>query len=219
MKKTLNEQVFLIKQMMGKLNEGEIYKSSSEEHDDYLNELKTVEGTTKYLMRVSEKVEFIAEDLWNHYKGTEFWHYIKPLYSGLKSISDLERRHTRTDQREENISYAIEFIKSGFGEDQSEEDDETLNLNEALSGTPKMEKGKDYYGVSTKDGQKYLIKVLETTGLMGDCNVFFGETLIAKGYSMFVGGNFNTPSGVWAFKDPQMKSKYGDFKVTSTSNL
>jgi hypothetical protein len=127
--------------------------------------------------------------------------------------------HTRTDEREENISYAIEFIKSGFGEDQSEEDDETLNLNEALSGTPKMEKGKDYYGVSTKDGQKYLIKVLETTGLMGDCNVFFGETLIAKGYSMFVGGNFNTPSGVWAFKDPQMKSKYGDFKVTSTSNL
>ena len=53
-----------------------------------------------------------------------------------------------------------------------------------------MEKGKDYYGVSTKDGQKYLIKVLETTGLMGDCNVFLGETLIAKGYTMFVGGNF-----------------------------
>lgn len=54
---------------------------------------------------------------------------------------------------------------------------------------------------------------------MGDCNVFFGETLIAKGYTMFVGGNFNTPSGVWAFKDPQFKSKYGNFKVTSTSNL
>lgn len=123
MKKTLNEQVFLIKQMMGKLNEGEIYKSSSEEHDDYLNELKTVEGTIKYLTRVSEKVEYIAEDLRNYYKGTEFWHYIKPLYSGLKSVSDLQRMHTRTDQREENISYAIEFIKSGFGEDDEEQQD------------------------------------------------------------------------------------------------
>ena len=97
---------------------------------------------------------------------------------------------------------------------------EMMKLEESLNaGTLKMEKGKDYYGVSTKDGQKYLIKVLETTGVMGDCNVFSGETLIAKGYTMFVGGNFNTPSGVWSFKDPQFKSKYGDFKVKSTSSL
>ena len=33
--KSLNEQTSRIKQMMG-LNEGEIYKSGSEEHDDYL---------------------------------------------------------------------------------------------------------------------------------------------------------------------------------------
>ena len=118
--KNLNEQTSRIKQMMG-LNEGEIYKSGSEEHDDYLNELKTVEGTIKYLTRVSEKVDYIAEDLRNYYKGTEFWHYIKPLYSGLKSVSDLQRMHTRTDEREENISYAIEFIKSGFGEDDEEQ--------------------------------------------------------------------------------------------------
>ena len=231
MKNNLNEQTSRIKQMMG-LNEGEIYKSSSEEHDDYLNELKTVEGTIKYLTRVSEKVEYIAEDLRNYYKGTEFWHYIKPIYSGLKSVSDLQRRHTRTDEREENISYAIEFIKSGFGEDDEEQRDmpgfegtqdnlDALTIREQQTNakTLRMEKGKDYYGVSTKDGQKYLIKVLETTGLMGDCNVFLGETLIAKGYTMFVGGNFNAPIGVWSFKDPQFKSKYGDFKVTSTSNL
>jgi len=120
MKKTLNEQTSRIKQMMG-LNEGEIYKSSSEEGVDYLNELKTVEGTIKYLTRVSEKVEYIAEDLRNYYEDTEFWHYIRPLYKGLKSVSDLQRMHTRTDEREENISYAIEFIKSGFGEDDDEQ--------------------------------------------------------------------------------------------------
>lgn len=38
---------------------------------------------------------------------------------------------------------------------------EMMKVEESLNtGTIKMEKGKDYYGTSTKDGQKYLIKVL-----------------------------------------------------------
>jgi hypothetical protein len=120
-KQTLNEQSSRIKSMMG-LNEGEVYKSSAEEHQDYLDSLKTPEGAVEYLKKMSEKVEYIAEDLAVKFRDTPFWYHIKPLYSGLRSVSDMEHFYTRSDQRSENVSYAIEFITSDHIQDNSEEE-------------------------------------------------------------------------------------------------
>ena len=176
--------------------------------------------------QMANAYEYVAEEAGSDYGGVEMQKLIKEQGEALryfeKEISKISNEYGERLMdmlRDFKLDFANIEENNGNTSDESMDSVETSNLNEAISGTPKMEKGKDYYGMSTKDGKKYLIKVLETTGVMGDCNVFFGETLIAKGYSMFVGGNFNTPSGVWAFKDPQMKSKYGDFKVTSTSNL
>lgn len=121
-KQTLNEQSSRIKSMMG-LNEGEIYKSSAQEHQDWLDSLKTPEGAIDYLKDMSVKVEYIAEDLVKHFKDTPYWTHIKPLYSGLRSVSDMEMFHTRGDQRSENVSHAIEFITSDHMQDNSEEDE------------------------------------------------------------------------------------------------
>ena len=121
-KQTLNEQSSRIKSMMG-LNEGEIYKSSAQEHQDWLDSLKTPEGAIDYLEKMSVKVEYIASDLVKYFKDTPYWTHIKPLYSGLRSVSDMEMFHTRSDQRSENVSHAIEFIKSDHMQDNPEEDE------------------------------------------------------------------------------------------------
>ena len=148
-KVTLEEQQTRIKSMMG-LNEGEVYKSGAEEHQEYLDSLKTPEGAIEYLKKMSEKVEYIAEDMAVKFKDTPFWSHIKPLYSGLRSVSDMEHFYTRTDQRSENVSYAIEFITSDHMGEEEEYDDEPSDdqmMNQGnYEGGIKYGKGDEWQG-------------------------------------------------------------------------
>jgi hypothetical protein len=148
-KVTLEEQQTRIKSMMG-LNEGEVYKSGAEEHQEYLDSLKTPEGAIEYLKKMSEKVEYIAEDMAVKFEDTVFWHHIGPLYKAIKSVSDMEGFHTRTDRRNENVSYAIEHITHDHAEDEEEYDDEPTDdqmMNQGnYEGGIKYGKGDEWQG-------------------------------------------------------------------------
>ena len=113
-KQNLNEQSSRIKEIM-RLNEGELYWPD-ERNKAYEEKLQTVPGVIEYLSRVSQNVERIARDLEEIYGETSYWHYIGPMFSGLKSVSDMEGFHTNTENRQENVKNIIDRIGSDFNE-------------------------------------------------------------------------------------------------------
>jgi hypothetical protein len=127
-KQTLNEQSSRIKQIMG-LTEGELYFP-----DDQMKarekELQTVPGVIEYLKGISQKIEYVTRDLEKIYGETSYWHYIEPMFSGLKSVSDMEGFHTNTENRQENVKNIIDRIDSDFNEDLSRYDDNESDMNE-----------------------------------------------------------------------------------------
>jgi hypothetical protein len=105
---TLNEELARIKGMM-KINED--IESSI---DGKEQKLTSVEEVIDYIKMVSSQVEQITETMSNKLLDTEFWNYVKPMYSGLRSVSDMEGFHTRSDEKSRNISTVLDIIKNDY---------------------------------------------------------------------------------------------------------
>ena len=75
------------------------------------------------LKKLSSQVELIADKFEDKYGATEYWsHYLKPIYSGLKGVSDMEAMYTRSDQQSENIAYVIENLAEDYKTNIAEDD-------------------------------------------------------------------------------------------------
>jgi hypothetical protein len=53
------------------------------------------------------------------FEGTEYWDYVRKMYSALRNVSDMEKFHTRTDQHGQNVSDVISSLKDSFGYESS----------------------------------------------------------------------------------------------------
>lgn len=89
-------------------------------------DMTSVEEVIDYVKGVSEMVEEVTEELASKFINTEYWSYIKPMYDGLRSVSDMESGYTRSDERSENVASVIDLLKNDFevGEQSSVEDDD-----------------------------------------------------------------------------------------------
>jgi len=115
-KYTLQEESSRIKNMMG-INED--LQSPMDEKS-----IGSVSDVINYVTNVSEKIELIASEMSADFEGTEFWDYVKPMYSGLRSVSDMEGMYTRGDQQSENVSNVIDRLKSEHSDESSVENDD-----------------------------------------------------------------------------------------------
>ena len=132
-KQTLNEQVSRIKGMM-KMNEDMEFPMEDQE-------MKSVEEVIDYITRFSSQIEELSEEFRSKLDGSEFWPYVKPMYSGLRSVSDMEGQYTRSDERMENVSGVIEFLKSDYEMDnqssvEDDDDDEKQERNYGVDDEP-----------------------------------------------------------------------------------
>ena len=117
-KQNLNEQISRIKGMM-KMNEDMEFPMEDQE-------MKSVEEVIDYITKFSSQIEELSEEFRLKLDNTEFWSYVKPMYSGLRSVSDMEGQYSRSDERMENVTSVIEFLKSDYEMDNqsSVEDDD-----------------------------------------------------------------------------------------------
>lgn len=117
-KQTLNEQVSRIKGMM-KMNEDMEFPMEDQK-------MKSVEEVVDYITRFSSQIEELAEEFAIKLNRTEYWSYVEPMYSGLRSVSDMEGGYTRSDERGENVARVIDLLKSDheMGNGSSVEDDD-----------------------------------------------------------------------------------------------
>ncbi len=76
------------------------------------------------LKMFSEQLEEVSQQFHDTFKDTPYWDYVEQMYSGVRSVSDMEMNYTRTDETGENVSRVIEILKSDFGEDSSVENDD-----------------------------------------------------------------------------------------------
>jgi hypothetical protein len=142
MKKELNEELSKIKGLMNKIEEGayvlgadgprerrpgeqiRAFKASDfGGQDDESGHEVEPEVAIEVLKAVAERVDHVAEGLYNNFKDTPYWYYVKKMYSALKNVSDVNRMHTGTDNRGENINDVVEYIQSAFDESPNEDDE------------------------------------------------------------------------------------------------
>jgi len=133
-KYTLQEESSRIKNMMG------IREDLQSPMDE--KSIGSVSDVIDYVTNVSEKVEIIASDMSADFEGTEFWDYVKPMYSGLRSVSDMEGMYTRGDQQSENVSNVIDRLKSEHGDES--------DLNEADWNSPEERERIRMYNETSK---------------------------------------------------------------------
>ena len=117
-KQTLNEQVSRIKGMI-KMNEDMEFPMEDQK-------MKSVEEVVDYITRFSSQIEELAEEFRSKLDGTDYWPYVNKMYSGIRSVSDMEGQYTRSDERQENVAGIIELIRSDYEMDSrsSVEDDD-----------------------------------------------------------------------------------------------
>jgi hypothetical protein len=145
MKKSLNEELDKIKGLINKIEEGGAYilgangprerkpgeqirafsSSDFDDQDDSSNNQVEPEVAIEVLKSVAERVDNVAEGLYNNFKDTPYWYHVKKMYSALKNVSDLDRMHTGTANRGENINDVIEYIQNDFSQS-TEEDEENM---------------------------------------------------------------------------------------------
>lgn len=147
-KQTLNEQSSRIKKMMG------ISENLESQMDTERKELSSVDEVINYITSISSKIEELSEEMREKLDGTEFWNYIKPMYSGLRSVSDMEGFYTRGDQKDENISNIIELLKSDYeiGTQSSVEDDDYDERQERNYGVDDEPSDDDIYNGFGREG-------------------------------------------------------------------
>jgi hypothetical protein len=143
MKKDLNEEVNKIKGLINKIEEGGAYilgadgprdrrpgekisafsaSDFSDEEDSSENQVEP-EVAIAVLQSVAERVDKVAEALRNNFQPTEYWPYVKKMYSALKNVSDVEKMHTRSDVHGENINDVIGYIQSDFNVSPNQDDE------------------------------------------------------------------------------------------------
>lgn len=144
MKKELNEEVNKIKGLINKIEEGGAYVLGSDgprdrrpgekisafsasdfSDDDTSDSQVEPEVAIAVLQSVAERVDNVAEALRNNFQPTEYWPYVKKMYSALKNVSDTQKMHTRSDVHGENINDVIGYIQNDFNVS-SDEDDENI---------------------------------------------------------------------------------------------
>jgi hypothetical protein len=76
------------------------------------------------LKMFSEQLEEVSQQFHDTFKDTPYWDYVEQMYSGVRSVSDMEMNYTRTDETGENVSRVIEILNSDFSEDSSVESDD-----------------------------------------------------------------------------------------------
>lgn len=124
MKKTLNEQISRIKGMM-KMNEDMEFPMDKRER-----QITSAEDVIDYITEFSSKLEELAEEFAVKLERTEYWPYVKSMYSGIRSVSDMEGQYSRSDEKQRNVGGIIELIRSDEemdGRSSMEDDDEDEN--------------------------------------------------------------------------------------------
>ena len=118
-KQKLNEQISRIKGMM-KFNE------NFESPMDNGGQITSANEVIDYITEFSSRMEELAEEFRSKLDGTDYWPYVNKMYSGIRSVSDMEGQYTRSDERQENVAGIIELIRSDEGMDgrSSVEDDD-----------------------------------------------------------------------------------------------
>lgn len=145
MKKELNEEVNKIKGLINKIEEGGAYVLGSDgprdmrpgekirafkpsdfsdnAYDDTSDNEVEPQVAIAYVTSIAERIDKQAEALYDSLKPTQYWPYVKKMYSALKNVSDVEKRHTRSDVHGENINDVIGNIQSDFNVDPNEDND------------------------------------------------------------------------------------------------
>ena len=137
MKKALNEELSKIKGLINKIEEGtygpdgprETFTSSDfGGQNGKPNDQHTPQMTIAILKAVAERVDGVAEGLRNHFEETEYWRYVGRMYKSLKNVSDLNRMHTGTDNRGENINDVIGYIQNDFDVSPDQDDENIISI-------------------------------------------------------------------------------------------
>jgi hypothetical protein len=84
--------------------------------------ISNVEDVKKYLHEVANHVEHIAEQFRDKLGNTDFWPYVKGVYSTLRDFSDVDAMHTRSDQQGGNITYVINHLDGDFSDNDNSSD-------------------------------------------------------------------------------------------------
>lgn len=111
------------------MGDGGYFESYGKELDEEImegGEMMSHEEVIDYVKSVSMKIEELTEEMAIKLMDTEYWPYVKPMYDGLRSVSDMEGGYTRSDEKSENVMSVIELIDSDFGvgEQSSVDDDD-----------------------------------------------------------------------------------------------
>jgi len=147
MKKALNEELSKIKGLINKIEEGAYVLGSDGPRerrpgekigaftssdfggqDGKSNDQYTPQMAIAVLKSVSERVDGVAEGLRNHFEETEYWRYVERMYKSLKNVSDLNRMHTGTDNRGENINDVIGYIQNDFDVSPDQDDENIISI-------------------------------------------------------------------------------------------
>ncbi len=113
MKKNIQEEVTRIKKVMGMINEDNFGDVDPQPKN------MSVEDAIDKLKMLSNHVEGVAQEFRDMFEGTEYWDYVRKMYSALRNVSDMEKFHTRTDQHGQNVSDVISSLKDSFGYESS----------------------------------------------------------------------------------------------------
>ena len=141
MKKQLNEELSKIKGLINKIEEasyvlgadgprerqpgekiGAFTASDFGGEEETDNEVEP-EVAIEVLKSVAERVDKVAEGLYDNFKPTVYWPYVKKMYSALKNVSDVEKRHTRSDVHGENINDVVGYIQNDFDVSTNQDDE------------------------------------------------------------------------------------------------
>ena len=135
-KQKLNEQISRIKGMM-KFNE------NFESPMDNGGQITSANEVIDYITEFSSRMEELAEEFRSKLDGTDYWPYVNKMYSGIRSVSDMEGQYTRSDERQENVAGIIELIRS----------DEEMDGRSSVEDDDYDEKQERNYGVDDEEDE------------------------------------------------------------------
>lgn len=107
------------------MGDGGYFESHRDELDEEImegGEMMSHEEVIDYVKSISMKIEELTEEMSIKLMDTEYWPYVKPMYDGLRSVSDMEGGYTRSDEKSENVASVIDLLKNDFDEGSSDED-------------------------------------------------------------------------------------------------